>query len=103
MKRQYGDACVSLQQVYEWHRKIKSGVSTLTDAARSSQPHTATTPNTFTAVERVIRENRRVTIDEVAGELKISHGLAHHIIHDVLQYHKVSARRVPKQLIPEMK
>jgi hypothetical protein len=25
MKRQYGDACVSLQQVYEWHRKFKSG------------------------------------------------------------------------------
>jgi hypothetical protein len=27
MKSQYGDACVSLQQVYEWHRKFKSGVS----------------------------------------------------------------------------
>jgi transposase len=103
MKRQYGDACVSLQQVYEWHRKFKSGVSTLTDAARSGRPHTATTPNAIAAVERVIRENRRVTIDEVAGELKISHGSAHHIIHDVLQYHKVSARWIPKQLIPELK
>jgi hypothetical protein len=30
MKRQYGDACVLLQQVYEWHRKFKSEVSTLT-------------------------------------------------------------------------
>jgi histone-lysine N-methyltransferase SETMAR len=37
MKRQYGDACVSLQQVYEWYRKFKSGVSTLTDAARSGK------------------------------------------------------------------
>jgi hypothetical protein len=34
MKRQYGDACVSLQQVYEWHRKFKSRVSTLTDAGK---------------------------------------------------------------------
>jgi hypothetical protein len=32
MKRHYGDACVSLQQVYEWHRKFKSVVSTLADA-----------------------------------------------------------------------
>jgi hypothetical protein len=39
MKRQYGDTCVSLQQVYEWHRKFKSGVSTLTDAARSLLEH----------------------------------------------------------------
>jgi hypothetical protein len=30
MKRQYGDACVSLQQVYEWHRKSKTGVSVRT-------------------------------------------------------------------------
>jgi hypothetical protein len=28
IKRQYGDACVSLQQVYQWHRKFKSGVLT---------------------------------------------------------------------------
>jgi hypothetical protein len=34
MKRQYGDACVSLEQVYEWHRKFKSGVSTLTDVGK---------------------------------------------------------------------
>jgi hypothetical protein len=34
MKRQYGDACVSLQQLYEWHRKFESGVSTLTDACK---------------------------------------------------------------------
>jgi histone-lysine N-methyltransferase SETMAR len=30
---------VSLQQVYEWHRKFKNGVSTLTDAARSLLEH----------------------------------------------------------------
>jgi hypothetical protein len=42
MKRQYGDACVPLQQVYEWHRKFKSGVSTLTDAARSGSRSSGT-------------------------------------------------------------
>ena len=26
MKMQYGDACLSLQQVYDWDRKFKSGV-----------------------------------------------------------------------------
>jgi hypothetical protein len=39
MKRQYGDACVSLQQVYKWHRKFKSGVSTLMQLARSLLEH----------------------------------------------------------------
>ena len=33
----------------------------------------------------------------------MSHGSAHHIVHDVLQFHKVSARWVPRQLIAELK
>jgi hypothetical protein len=30
MKVQYGDACLSLQQVYEWNRKFRNGVSSVT-------------------------------------------------------------------------
>jgi hypothetical protein len=33
----------------------------------------------------------------------MGHGSAHRVIHDVLQFHKVSARWVPWQLTPEMK
>lgn len=33
----------------------------------------------------------------------ISHGLLHHIIHDNLNYNKISAREVPKQLTHELK
>jgi hypothetical protein len=39
----------------------------------------------------------------VAVERHISHGSDHHIMHDVLQYHKMSARWVPKQLTPDLK
>jgi hypothetical protein len=35
-------------------------------------------------VELVLGENRRVIVDEVAAMLDVSHGSAHHIIHDVL-------------------
>ena len=30
MKDQYGDACLSLQQVYEWTRKFMNGISSVT-------------------------------------------------------------------------
>jgi histone-lysine N-methyltransferase SETMAR len=103
MKIQYGDACLSLQQVYEWDRKFKNGVSSVTDIDRPGRPHTANTPESLEQVERIIRENRRITIDEVALELGISHGSAHHIMHDILQYHKVAARWVPRQLTLELK
>ena len=35
MKVQYGDACLSLQQVYEWTRKFMDGISSATDSPRS--------------------------------------------------------------------
>jgi len=50
-----------------------------------------------------VKENRRVTVNEIAAHLDMSHGSAHHIVHDVLQFHKVSARWVPRQLTAELK
>jgi len=41
--------------------------------------------------------------DERATHLDMSRGSAHHIVHDVLQFHKVCARWVPHQLIAELK
>ena len=34
MKVQYGDACLSLQKVYEWTRKFMNGISSVTDSPR---------------------------------------------------------------------
>ena len=37
MKVQYGDACLSLQHVYEWTRKFMNGASSVTDSPRPGQ------------------------------------------------------------------
>ena len=42
-------------------------------------------------------------MNEIAAHLDMSHGSAHCIVHDVLQFHKVSARWVPRQLTAELK
>ena len=34
MKVQYGDACLSLQQMYEWTRMFMNGISSVTDSPR---------------------------------------------------------------------
>ena len=34
MNVQFGDACLSLQQVYEWTRKFMNGISSVTDCPR---------------------------------------------------------------------
>jgi len=92
MKVQYGDACLSLQQVYEWTRKFMNGISSVTDSPRPGQAHQVVTPEAIAVAEAIVKENRRVTVNEIAAHLDISHGSVHHIVHDVLQFHKVSAR-----------
>jgi len=82
MEVQYGDACLSLQQVYEWTRKSMNGISSVTDSPRPGQALRVVTPDAITAVEAVVKENRRVTVNEIAAHLDMSHGSAHYIIHD---------------------
>jgi hypothetical protein len=88
MKVQYGDACLSLQQVYEWTTKFMNGISSVTDSPRPGQAHRVMTPDAIAAAEAVVKENRRLTVSEIAAHLDMSHGSAHYIVHDVLQFHK---------------
>jgi len=77
LKFQYGDACLSLQQVYEWTRKFMNGISSVRDSPPPGQAHRVVTPEGIAAVEAIVKENRRVTVNEMAAHLDMSHGSAH--------------------------
>jgi hypothetical protein len=66
IKVQYGDACLSLQQVYEWTRKFTNDISSVRDSPRPGQAHRVVTPEATAAVEAIVKENRRVTVNERA-------------------------------------
>ena len=70
MKVQYGDTCLSLQQVYEWTRKYMNGISSVTDSPRPGQAHRVVTPEGIAAVEDSVKENRHVTVNEIARNVK---------------------------------
>ena len=95
MRIQYGDRRMSHTQVYEWTEKFKIGVTCVEDSHRLGSAFPAVTEDNTAAVENVIQENRRFTVEEVASLLGISVGSAHHIIHDELKSRKVCARWVP--------
>jgi len=98
MEVQYGDACLSLQQVYERSRKFLNGVRSVT-----RQAHRVVTPEAIAAVEAIVKVNRYVTVHEIAAHLDMSHGSAQHIVHDVLQFHKVPASWMLRQQTAELK
>jgi hypothetical protein len=58
MKVQYGDACLSQQQVYKWSRKFRNGVTPVADAPRPGQAHRVVTPESIAAVEALVMKNR---------------------------------------------
>jgi len=95
MKVQYSDGCLSLQQVYKWTRKFMNGISSVTDSPRPGQTHRAVTPEAIEAVEDTMKENRCVTVNEIAPHLDMSHASAHHIVHDVLQLRDKKYLRFP--------
>jgi len=80
-----------------------NGISSVTDSPRPGQAHQVVTPEAIAAFEAIVKENCRITVNETATHLGMSHGSARNIVHDVLQFHKVSARWVPCQLTAELK
>ena len=68
--------------MYEWTRQFMKDVSSVTDSTRPGQAHRLVTPECIAVVEAIVKENRRVTVNEIAAHLEMSHGSAHHIVHD---------------------
>jgi len=99
LKVHYGDACLSLRKVYEWTWKFMNGISSVTDSLRPGQAHPVVTPEAITAVVAIMKENRRVTVNEIAAYLDMSCGSAHHIVRDVLQFHKVFSKLRDKKYL----
>ena len=71
MNVQYSDAFLSLQQVYEWTRKFMNGISSVTDSPRPGQAHPVVTPEAVAAVEAIVKENRRLTVNEDYSEWRL--------------------------------
>jgi len=69
MKVQHGDACLSLQQVYERTRKFNNGISSVADSPRLGQAHRRVTSEAIAVVEAIVKENFRVTVNEIAIHL----------------------------------
>jgi len=103
MCAQYGYKVLSRRIFYEWIEMFENGRTNVTDAEHSGRPATATTSWNEERTLELIRENRRITVEEVAGRLNVSVGSVYSLIHDGLKFSNVCARWVPKELTEERK
>ncbi|XP_014779394.1 uncharacterized protein LOC106875665 [Octopus bimaculoides] len=79
-------------------RSLKNGWTKVKQEEEVGRSSTATIDVKIQKAREMILTNQRVTIDEVACSLQISHGSAYETVHDKLRFYKVSAGWVPREL-----
>lgn len=99
----YGEHCLCESAVRKWSARYHLGRTSVKDDPRPGQAHVVITEENCAAVDELIRANRRITKDEIANTVGISHGSVHTIIHERLAYRKVCAQWVPRHLSEEQK
>ncbi|GBN79369.1 hypothetical protein AVEN_226118-1 [Araneus ventricosus] len=103
MKEVYREHCLARCTIFRWCQRYEAGHVNIKDLPRPGQALIVTNNATISAVDELIRQNRRITAREIAVELSISKGTVHHIIHKKLGYGKVCAQWVPKHLSEDQK
>ncbi|XP_023703097.1 uncharacterized protein LOC111862149 [Cryptotermes secundus] len=89
LSTQYRNSALPHRSVYEWIEKFKSGRTSVTHEEGAVRPSTSTSDEMIQQAREMVLVNRRVTVNEVACSLQISHGSAYEIIHDELGFHNV--------------
>ena len=95
----YGDSSpAKYSTVAKWSAEFKRGRDSLEDDSRPGRPADVISQEMIDRVERLVLNNRRIKVAELASECGISNGSVYTIIHAHLGMSKVSARWVPRNL-----
>ncbi|UYV77106.1 hypothetical protein LAZ67_14003324 [Cordylochernes scorpioides] len=99
----YGDAVMSRRRVFEWYKRFKEGREETADNECYGRPSISTTPEKVDKVLELVREERRMTVREVAEEAGISFGLTQSKMENILGVRRLNAVLVPKDLTFDQK
>ena len=71
----FGESTMSRTQVQLWYNRFKEGREDLNDNAYSGRSNTSITDGNIEAGKKMILDNRRITIRNLANNVDISFGL----------------------------
>ena len=103
LQQAYGEDCMSRTQCHEWYQRFKSDRTSIEDDPKSGRPSTSMDDDHFEKVLAVIRQNRRLTVREVAEEVGVCKSSCHLILTDKLKMRRVAAKFVPHLLTDTQK
>ena len=98
LQKCFGESTLLRTQVFEWHKTFSEGREVVENFPHARRPSTSVNDDNIEKVKKIVLENRRVGIREVAEALNISYGSTQHIAVHVMDMKRVAARLVPKDL-----
>ena len=101
IRRAYGNEAMSGARCFEWHACFKRGRTSLEDDERSGRPSTSSTPKNVEIIRRLVHEDRRRTIKDIAAIVYVSYGTMQTILTCDLNMHHIAAKFMPRLLTPE--
>ncbi|KAL4131731.1 hypothetical protein QTP88_009004 [Uroleucon formosanum] len=99
----YGEECLSRARVFEWHKRFCSGREDVEDDDRSGRPTTSSTNENVEKIDKIIRQDRRLSIRAVTEMVNIDRESVRKILVENLNIKKVCAKMVPKNLTIDQK
>jgi transposase len=93
----YGDVCLGASSVRRWVKHFKDGNTDIADQPLCGRLRTAATERNKQKVDELIRQDRKITVREIAAQL----GVGHHAVQEMMEilgYLKVCSHWVPRLL-----
>ena len=98
IQKAYGDATLSQTTIFEWHKRFREGRESVKDDERSGQPITSPTDDNIDAVDKMVKEDRKVTSWLTADTLGIPKTVVLQILREDLKKQKLCSRFVTHAL-----
>jgi histone-lysine N-methyltransferase SETMAR len=95
--------CPSLTMVKKWVARFRTGHFEVTDEPRSGRPVSAATEENTDEIHDLILEDRRISVKKIVEILQISRERVSHVIRNILDMRKLSAKWIPKFLNADQK
>lgn len=103
LEKHYGDSAPSYSAIKKWFAEFRRGRTSTNDAERSGRPNDAIIPEINQQVSKIVLEDQRVKVREIAETVGISIGSTVKILHEHLHMKKLNVKWVPHFLDTKQK
>jgi len=103
LQKAYSEEAMGRTQVSDWFHRFKEGRTSVESDPRSGRPSTSRNEEMIAKVRTIVRNNRRLTVREIAEDCGISVGSCDAILTDNLHMKRVCAKFVSRLLTDDQR